>query len=608
MRPMTRLRVALVVSAPLCLWIFACDLSHENSDGTSDARHERVPPFSGILITLDTTRVDSLSAYGGPPDATPNIARLARQGLRYDAARSVAPITMPSHASMLTGLFPPRHTVRNNNIEPLPRSAHTLAELARENGLETAAFVSSVALDAALGFDQGFDHYESPPRGVSHDDSRERRASETVDLALEWLQRREPGDTAKSAESAKSGQRAERFFLWLHLFDPHDPYAAPPEFARRFPRDPYLAEVAYLDSELGRLLDFLATEGYLDNTLVMLAGDHGEALGQHGETFHGIYLYDSTIRVPLIVRDPGGWRAGESTREIVSVADVFPTLAEAMGLPAQDGIDGVSLFRRSAPKGRGVYFETYQAWVLHGYAPAAGWADAAGKYLHSAQPEFYEIDSDPAEERNLATQRADAMPRYRDAIAAVIAAPSLTRSHEGADHSMLAELQALGYAAASTGDRSFPHPLDIAGRPNSAAWVTENAALLEAKRLAREGRFEDAIAIHDSTLLGNPHNWIVIHEYGFTLMRAGRHEDALEQIQRYQTGGPPLAASFMNAGICLLRLDREDEAVLQFEHAVNLKPHFEPALRQLARLHREAGRLAESERWQKQLRALQSAH
>jgi len=258
-------------------------------------------PRSALLITLDTTRADVLGPYGGPPGLAPTIERMAREGVVFERAYSVAPLTQPSHASMMTGLWPPVHGVRENGLNALPPAAETVAERARARGLQTAAFVAAVVLDAAFGLDQGFDTYVGPARKGESTTSHvaELPGDVVVDRALAWLSARE---------------RRKPFFLWVHLFDPHGPYTPPPAYQRQGRNEAtslYAGEVSFADAQVGRLLDALRADGTLEETFVLLVADHGEAFGEHGEPTHGAYVWDTTLHVPLILRYPHGARAGE---------------------------------------------------------------------------------------------------------------------------------------------------------------------------------------------------------------------------------------------------------------------------------------------------------
>src|SRR5688572_1515952 len=299
-------RSARTALAAIALVTGAC------SDGPAPAR-------GVILLTLDTTSADALGCYGGSPLVAPHLDLLSLESVVYDAAHTVAPLTLPAHASMLTGLYPPRHRVHDNGIATVPASAATLAELARAGGVQTGAVVASAVLDRAFALDQGFESWEQPARPEPFQTGAppELNAQQVVGLARRWLAKRD---------------EARPYFLWLHFYDPHAPYAPPSAFLQQAGGHPYLAEIAALDAAIGDFLAPLRSDGTLDTALVLALADHGESLGDHGEPTHGAFCYEATARVPFLARFPGGRRAGGRSASPVSVVDVLPTALDALGL------------------------------------------------------------------------------------------------------------------------------------------------------------------------------------------------------------------------------------------------------------------------------------
>jgi arylsulfatase A-like enzyme len=334
--------------------------------------------------------------------------------------------------------------VRDNGDTVLSETALTLAERARERGLATAAFVSSSVLDEGFGLDQGFALYSAPERVGSSRGALppERSARATVAAARLWLAARESG--------------APPFFLWVHLSDPHAPYAPPAEFAGRT-ATPYLDEIASADHELGRLFDELRARGLFEELFVLVLGDHGEAFGAHGESEHGLLCYEETLRIPLLARWPDGARAGTRSQELVSAVDVAPTLAEALGLEPQGDCDGLSFFARELPAERGLYFESYYGYLSRGWSPIAGWLDERGKYLHGAEPELYDWRRDPRELADQARARELELGRYRAELERLTAQPTLAPA--AGDERLRMEFEALGYAAAAEASGPPPPPL-----------------------------------------------------------------------------------------------------------------------------------------------------
>jgi arylsulfatase A-like enzyme len=396
------------------------------------------PSVAGVvIITLDTTRADRLPPYGYLDVPMPHLDRLAREGVVFDRASSVAPLTLPAHSSLFTGLFPPRHGVRDNADEPLADAHTTLAEILHRNGFRTGAFVGSVVLDPDRGLAQGFEHYSGVvPENRRTPEARQRRADEVVTDALQWL----------------DGIGPSRFFLWTHLYDPHKPYT-PPEPYASWP-DPYVGEIAFADSQIGRLIDALERRNLLDRIIVLVAGDHGESLGEHGEPDHGLLLYEGVLRVPLIIRAPAV-PAGRID-QVVRQVDVVPTVLDLLGLPVPpvDGISLLNVMQGSLPVGP---VEAYAESLYprrFGRSPLRAVRDGRYKLIDGPQPELYDLDRDPFEERNLYGERrslAGALTRRVKALAGTAPSEPDEKDLPAPVPADLRErLAALGYIASAT--------------------------------------------------------------------------------------------------------------------------------------------------------------
>ncbi len=367
--------------------------------------HERQAPASVVIVTLDTTRADRLSPYGFMNVSLPALERLAREGVVFDQAMSVGPLTLPAHTSLLTGLLPPHHGVRDNADSPLAGSHTTLAEVLRRCGFRTGAFVGSAVLDPDRGLDQGFEKYGEVGGGL--EDGRPRRqrpANEVVDDALKWI------ETVEDAP----------FFLWVHLYDAHRPYAPPEPYASTYGHNPYVGEIAFADEQVGRLMHALEQRRLLDRSVLVVAGDHGEALGERGEADHGIFVYDNVLRVPLMVRAPALPPARIS--EVVRLTDVMPTVLDLLGLPspAADGISLVPLMHgRVADLDLEAYAESIYPERL-GWSPLRALRVGRFKLIDAPRPELFDLAQDPFEQTSIYEHRrelAAAMTARADAIA-----------------------------------------------------------------------------------------------------------------------------------------------------------------------------------------------
>jgi choline-sulfatase len=470
-----------------------------------------------LLVTIDTFRADRVGA-----GVAPAIDQLAASGLRFTAARAAVPLTLPSHASLHTGLLPPAHGVRENGAA-LAGSHQTIARLLKSAGYDTAAFVGAFVLDRRFGLAQGFDTYDDQiPRDPNATErlEAERPASAVVDRALAWLDLRKPRQPDSPNLPDLPGPRDPRdprpFFMWVHLYDPHAPYDPPAAFRTRA-KTPYDGEVAYADAQLARMLDTLRSQGELQRTLIVVAGDHGEGLGDHGERTHGMLLYDSTLRVPLVVAAPG--HAAATSDEPVSLTDVAPTILRAAGITPPDAMKGRDLVRLQPDQMSDLYSETE-------YPRAAGWSplqaliDGRWKAIRAGSAtELYDLQNDPREEHDLGGAQismAAAMAARANAIHAS-AGPSATAAISSDAQE---RLRALGYVASSTPASTSGH------EPNPAAHITIWNEFEDALSALAANRPGVLIALKRLTA-ASPDARVIQSTYGRALKDAGQLPAAL---------------------------------------------------------------------------------
>lgn len=516
-----------------------------------------------LLVTLDTTRWDAVSSFGGPPGLTPNLERLAKEGARFQRAYTVTPLTIPAHSSILTGLVPPRHGVRDNGDFFLADGADTVAERLHGAGYRTMASVGAEVTSHHWGFAQGFDRFYDD-MGRSADRNRwsvERPAEAVVDDALSWFAATPVDDTP--------------WFAWVHVFDAHSPYRPPPDAARRAPGDPYRAEVAHIDDQLGRLLDALEARGDLDHTWVVVTADHGEGLGDHGESMHGVLIYDSTMHVPLLVRPPPGGRVAEVSTP-VSVVDITPTLLARAGLPADPSLDGSDLWAwvedPARPAGP-VYLESLYAWHHFGWAPQRGWVDPAWTWLETGRDQLYAAADTRQED-----DRAAAEPATARAMAEALAAFDAARPTEpwGAtpaarSSSTTAQLQALGYltGSAPTTDLATAWAADLAdprdrlpllGGLERARQALENGDLPRARALAEKVIAEDPGLADPRVLLAT------------IQAQQGELDAAIATVQALEESHPGANSAAM-LGQLLFQKGQLPEALASFELALQRDPY-----------------------------------
>jgi arylsulfatase A-like enzyme/Flp pilus assembly protein TadD len=505
------------------------------------ARRVSGGPFNVVVVTLDTTRADRLGCYGFNGVATPNLDALCREGVVFDNATAVVPLTLPSHSSIFTGLLPPHHGVRDNGGFFLDDGRTTLAERLRDAGYATGAFVGAWVLDSKWGLAQGFQEYDdrfelSKFRVVSLG-TVQKPGDEVMDNALAWL------------EKARTG----KFFAWVHLYDPHTPYEAPEPFASQYPGTPYLAEIAYTDKVVGRLTSWLQEKGQLDRTIIVVTADHGESLGDHGEAAHAYFIYGATTHVPLVVRTPWGLTGRRAAR--VSGVDVMPTVLDLVGLPPQEGIDGRSLVRILLdPEGRldrPAYSETYFTRFHYGWQHLRSLRDERYSYIEAPEPELYDLASDPGEEKNVFKAFSARAEPYRLALEALArSASKQAPERQTLDPETLQRLAALGYV----GNVIDVDPDVVLPDPKAKLHLFQ--MMNRAKDLAQDDRVEDAVSL----------------------------------LQRVVADDPNVMDAHLTLGNWLARLRRPDEAAAAFKHALSLKPDDDVALGNLAQMYRSRGR------------------
>jgi choline-sulfatase len=347
----------------------------------------RVDQLNLLLITLDTTRADRIGAYGFKAVETPAIDRLAREGVLFERAISPAPLTLPAHSSIFTSKFPPRHGVRDNGGFFLDAAETTLAERLESRGFRTGGFVGAYVLDSKWGVDQGFETYFDDFDLTKYQSlslgSVDRPANEVADRALQWL------DTVAGS----------RFFGWVHFYDAHSTYAPPEPFKTRYANRPYAGEIAFVDSQVARLLGWLEQHDLLDRTVVVVIGDHGESLGEHGESTHGFFVYEGVARVPFIIRAPYDAMHGRRVSDVVRSVDVMPTVLDLLGVRADDRHDGESLVPLMTGARTELGLEAYSEAVYpqfhFGWSQLTALHSGRFKYIAAPRPELYDLQEDP---------------------------------------------------------------------------------------------------------------------------------------------------------------------------------------------------------------------
>jgi arylsulfatase A-like enzyme/Tfp pilus assembly protein PilF len=552
-----------------------------------------VPIRNVLLISIDTLRADRLGSYGFPRPTTPHIDALAREGVLFRSAYSPVPVTLPAHGSMLTGTLPPAHGVRDNLHRRLPDTSVTLAEILKPRGFRTAAVVSSFVLDRRFNLGQGFDSYDDRFQAVHKIGAlSERKGDETTRLAIQWL----------------TAQGSDPFFLFLHYYDPHDGYEPPEPFASRWADDPYSGEVAFADHCVGQVVDELKKRGLYDSTLIVLTGDHGEMLGEHGELNHGFFVYESALKVPLIFRVPPGARARQVDQP-VSLIDIVPTIAALVGAPAPKEVQGLDLSpwlsgAKAREPGRPLYAETITPTRYYGASSLLAVIMDGWKYIETTRPELYDLRRDPGEAVDLAARepaRAAALAReLKGILARPVAgtAPTAVLDQEARER-----LESLGYLDRGAGgpevvfDRSKEDPKDLIGffrSDQKLSELVEDRKFTEARALcdtmlrerpgfadchlqmsriaAVEGDLKTAVTAATKAVQLSPGKEAAHLHLGGLLQGRGDLHGAIAQYRQALAASPDSPEVLTQLGFALAKQGKRPEAMASYRRALALDP------------------------------------
>ncbi|MCI0412002.1 tetratricopeptide repeat protein [bacterium] len=504
-----------------------------------------------VLITIDTLRADRVGCYGYTKAETPAMDRLAKEGILFKNAISHVPLTRPSHTSMFTGLYPFEHNVHDNVAPSLDPKIPVLAELLRNNGYATGAFVASFVVNSQSGLQRGFDlfadKFDAQKQPGQFALNLEKTGSEIYDEFADW----------------QSGVKSKPYFAWIHLYDPHFPYEPPDPYANRFSGRPYDGEVAYSDSIVGKILKLLRP-----NTLLIVTSDHGESLGDHGENAHSFFIYDSTLHVPLLIRWPGKLPAAKQIEFQTRLVDLFPTILDLLNIPAPKKISGTSLkpwlSTNATPEpDLYSYCETFTPWLHFGWSRLLGIRSSKWKYIEAPRPELYDLQRDPSEARNLyskdATPVRDLRKRLHDSGA--LKPAQSTGSMQDLDPETLEKLASLGYAGVPTTQQ------------------------------APAGKIEDPKEkIADFRLFNQ-----LIRE-GIEAFQAERYSIAAEKFETLRKRNIPSFEVHYYLGRSYLRLKSYDKARTELELALRKLPHFLTAYKDLSEAWEAQGKVQEAEK------------
>ena len=525
-----------------------------------------------LFVTIDTLRADHVGCYGYKQVKTPNIDSLAADGSRFARAYAVVPVTLPSHSSMMTGTYPMlsgMHDFSGNKLSPLQP---TLASVLKQSGYQTGAVIAAAVLDSRFGLNQGFDfyydHFEFSRLDEANLDEMERPGNVVADVALDWL--------------AKNSRH--KFFLWMHLYDPHFPYHPPEPYATEYAAHPYDGEIAFADEQLGRVLRFLKEKGIYQNTIIVLCGDHGESLGEHGEKTHGFFIYNATMHVPLIIHLPEAL-AARTIAEPVSLVDLMPTVLSAAGLPTPSQVQGHSLLSEirgvpaatDLPTNRTLYGETFLPRIHFDWSELRASENAKYHFIEAPRPELYDLTKDPGELHNLFSEKTAVADEMRAQLKSLIrdySAGKEMAEKTGLDPALMERLKALGYAGFSGGGTttksdSLPDPKD-----RIATYELISDAIAD----SQHGRYQESIDKLTNVVKTEPNSVPAHYLQGLDYYRLQKFTEAADELAKTVQLSPDYALAFFNLGMAQAHAGHMDAAIATLQRTLQLDPtNFEAA-------------------------------
>jgi arylsulfatase A-like enzyme/cytochrome c-type biogenesis protein CcmH/NrfG len=535
------------------------------------------PSPNVVLITIDTLRADHLGCYGYKQIKTPHIDALAADGAKFERAFAVVPVTLPSHSSILTGTYPMysgMHDFSGNKLSPLQP---TLATALKEAGYQTGAVIGAAVLDSRFGLNRGFDfyydHFDFSRLDEANLDEMERSGNLVADATLEWL----------------ASHSQKQFFLWMHLYDPHFPYNPPEPYSREYSSHPYDGEIAFADEQVGRLLRFLKEKGLYKNTIIVLCGDHGESLGEHGEKTHGFFIYNSTMHVPLIVHLPGG-ASGREISEPVSLVDLMPTILSAAGIDIPPQVQGRSLLNaiRLTPSEHGAQVDEKTARALYGesFLPRIhfDWSElrasenAKYHFIDAPRPELYDLTSDPGETHNIFNDKKAVSAEMRSKLVSMVrdySAGKEMAEKTGLDPALMERLKALGYAGFSGGNDPTISSRDL---PDPKDRIVTYELISDAISDSQHGHFQESIDKLKDVVKTEPNSVPAHYLQGLDYYRMKMFGESVDELQKTVQLSPDYALAFFNLGMAQAHAGQMDPAIATLRRALQLDPtNFEAA-------------------------------
>lgn len=522
-------------------------------------------PTNVVVITIDTLRADHLGCYGYKKIHTPNIDALAADGVRFERAYTSVPVTLPSHTVIFTGTYPMfsgMHDFAGNRLGP---DQPTLASVLKEHGYATGAVVASAVLDSRFGLNRGFDfyydHFDFNRLEESNIEEMERPGNVVADRTLEWLQQ----------------NYQKKFFVWMHLYDPHYPYRPPAPYSTEYKDNLYDGEIAFADAQVGRLIRFLKERNLYRNTLIVLSGDHGESLGEHGEKTHGFFIYNATLHVPLIFHLPPSLAVKSKVPGgLANLADIMPTILHALNFQVPSDVQGENLLPviegKSETQPRSLYAETFLPRIHFNWSELRGIETERYQFIDAPKPELYDLSADPGETHNLFADKQAVGQELRAQLKSFIVQYSAGQElaqKTGLDPALMERLKSLGYAGFSGGnspetrEQALPDPKDRIG---------DYELISDAMSDSQHGNYAESAGKLNSVLKTEPDSVPVHYILGLNYYRMHEYSLAVQNLQRVIQMAPDYALANYQLGLAYARNGDMDQAEQTLKHTLQLDP------------------------------------
>jgi arylsulfatase A-like enzyme/Flp pilus assembly protein TadD len=522
---------------------------------------ESKPALNVVIITIDTLRADHLGCYGYKQIRTPNIDALASESARFERAYTPVPVTLPAHTVIFTGTYPVfsgMHDFSGNKLNP---KQPTLASVLKRQGYTTGAVIGSAVLDARFGLNQGFDfyydHFDFSRLEESNLEEMERPGNVVADVALDWLGK----------------NRQNRFFLWMHLYDPHYPYRPPLPYSEQYKDRLYDGEIAFADAQVGRLISFLKANNIYRNTMIVLSGDHGESLGEHGEKTHGFFIYNATLHVPVIIHLPGS-TSTRTVSELVSLADLMPTVLQVLKVELPAEVQGHTLLPlmvpRKAEESRDLYAETFLPRLHFNWSELRAVETDRYQFIDAPKPELYDLSKDPGETQNLYADKKAVAEELRHRLTALVGQYSASQElaeKTGLDPALMERLKSLGYAGFSGGgsptvtDRSLPDPKDR---------IQTYELISDAIAESQHGEYQSSAKKLAIALKTEPNSVPIHYLLGLNYYRLHEFPQAVEELQRVLQLSPDYSLAVFQLGLAYAHSGDFDQAIQTLKRALDL--------------------------------------